>query len=194
MTAELNGLVLAGGFSSRMGEEKGLIRYHGFPQYLYAMQLLRYYCNRVYLVCRPEQQHLYSGVNIITDLPAYAGHGPVSGLLSAFDYKPGAWMVLACDHPYIDKSDLKYLIKMRNHEAIATAFKNEDTGYIEPLTAIYEKHAHIPLKRWFMDEQYSLRRFLESNNIVAVAPEHRSAIISVDSAEEKKQALNHFRV
>src|SRR5574338_179742 len=98
MSAGINGLVLSGGFSSRMGEEKGLIRYHGFPQYQYAMQLLRQYCHRVYLACRPEQQHLFPGINIITDKDRYAGHGPISGILSAFDFKHGDWLVLACDY------------------------------------------------------------------------------------------------
>ena len=36
----MNGLVLSGGQSSRMGTDKALIDYHGIPQYAYVYDLL----------------------------------------------------------------------------------------------------------------------------------------------------------
>ena len=51
----LNGLVLAGGKSQRMGEDKGQINYHGKPQREYLYDLLNGFTESTYMSCRPDQ-------------------------------------------------------------------------------------------------------------------------------------------
>ena len=45
----MNGLVLSGGQSSRMGRDKALIDYHGLPQYAYVYDLLLGFCDKVFI-------------------------------------------------------------------------------------------------------------------------------------------------
>lgn len=80
---QLNGLVLAGGQSLRMGQDKGAINWHGKPQREYVADLLQPVCNEVFISCRPEQQH-----NLQGDYPTlpdrFTGLGPFGAILSAF--------------------------------------------------------------------------------------------------------------
>jgi len=192
MTGAIHGLVLAGGRSSRMGEEKGLIKYHGVAQYIYVMQLLRNYCSSVYLGCREEQVPLYPDVDIIQDAEAYAGHGPISGILSAFQHKSGPWLVVACDYPYIAQSDITHLLQQRKMEKKATAYINPETKIAEPLIAIYENNSARELQQNFMNGEYSLRRYLEESDTAWIAPHNLIALKSVDSEEEKRKVQIFF--
>ncbi|NNE77041.1 MAG: NTP transferase domain-containing protein, partial [Pricia sp.] len=49
---KIYGLVLAGGKSSRMGKDKGLIPYHGMPQREYLYHLLGRVCDKTFLSIR----------------------------------------------------------------------------------------------------------------------------------------------
>ena len=99
---QLYGLVLAGGKSTRMGSDKGLIQYHDRPQQEYLYHLLEQVCSKVYLSIRNEQQASVSNeFNVIADQNEY--HGPFNGILSAHKAHPNvAWLVLACDLPLLD--------------------------------------------------------------------------------------------
>ena len=53
----LNGLVLAGGKSLRMGYDKSSIEWHGKEQRYYMADLLKQYCDEVFISCRADQQN-----------------------------------------------------------------------------------------------------------------------------------------
>ncbi len=57
----MNGIILAGGQSSRMGQPKSLLEYHGKPQYQYAAELLNSFCAQVFISCSAEQQTIFQG-------------------------------------------------------------------------------------------------------------------------------------
>ena len=122
----MNGLILAGGKSQRMGKDKALINYHGQAQQYYLYSLLQPYCQQVFISCRKEQIPKYkSEINqnyaFIAD--KYNNIGPLGGLLSAFNFDSRVgWLVIACDMPYINDLAIDYLIKNRNKEMMATAF------------------------------------------------------------------------
>ncbi|RZJ29449.1 MAG: molybdenum cofactor guanylyltransferase, partial [Chryseobacterium sp.] len=85
----LNGLVLAGGKSARMGKPKDQINWHGKEQRYYLADLLAPLCDQLYLSCRPDQSlDLDPHYLFLND--SFSNIGPSAGVLSAFKINPGA--------------------------------------------------------------------------------------------------------
>jgi molybdopterin-guanine dinucleotide biosynthesis protein A len=132
---EVCGLILSGGLSTRMGEDKRLIDYHGKTQEQYLFDLLTPYCSEVYISINQHQNtdlpHIFD-----LDLPIKS---PIVGIFSAFQQNPKtAWLVVACDMPFVNQETIEYLIQYRNPEKFATAFLNPEENFPEPLLTIYE--------------------------------------------------------
>lgn len=134
--AILNGLILCGGRSLRMQQDKSQLDYHGLPQWQYLYNLLQPLVSAVYLSCRVEQQ-LDTTLPVIRD--SVEGAGPSTGIMSAHKAFPEvAWLVLACDLPLLSTKSLQLLIAERDVEKDATAFISSFKQSPEPLMAIWE--------------------------------------------------------
>lgn len=153
-TPKLNGLVLAGGKSTRMGTDKGLLEYHRKPQREYVYDLLSGFCEDVYFSTRAEQK--MTGENVVED--RFLNMGPMGGILSAMMANPErAWLVVACDLPLIDNNTLQFLVSQRNPSKIATAFLDPEAQFPEPLIAIWEPKSYAFLYH-FLSLGYSCPR------------------------------------
>ncbi len=147
--APLFGLVLTGGKSTRMGQPKAELDYHGTPQWKFCYELLGKYCDKVFVSTSCNWSAVEPGYQTIADM-FVESFGPLSGILSAMmAYKEAAWLVLACDLPYFTDDAISMLVKSRNPVKPVTAFMHADNSFPEPLCAIYEPSArgHL-LSHW----------------------------------------------
>src|SRR5690606_4610548 len=113
-----NGLILAGGKSSRMGRDKSLLVFHDTPQRLHLFNLLKPLCSAVYRSCARDE-HIPGQLKPLTD--RFELVSPLSGILSAFKYHPAsAWLTVAVDMPFVDAPIRKTLIENRNAGKLAT--------------------------------------------------------------------------
>jgi len=169
-TPVLNGLVLTGGESRRMGMDKGGIQYHGEKtQRKYVYELLKPFCNDVYISCNAAQQATVEAEDLPCITDSFAGLGPVGGILSAFRYNPNAaWLVVACDLPYLTNKSLQYLVDKRDISKIATAFAGEENNeWPEPLIAIWEPRCYSWLLQ-LLAQGYSCPRKAMINSDIAL--------------------------
>ncbi|MCS7049904.1 MAG: NTP transferase domain-containing protein, partial [Verrucomicrobiae bacterium] len=128
--------VLVGGRSRRMGRDKAMLCYGEKPQAVVAYELLRRCCAAVFLSCRKGQVNPF-GLPQVED--EEENLGPMAGILAALKaYPDKAWLVLACDLPFVTESLLRDLLTRRNPTAYATAYRSAHDGLPEPLCAIYE--------------------------------------------------------
>jgi molybdopterin-guanine dinucleotide biosynthesis protein A len=185
--APLNGLVLAGGKSTRMLADKGSIAYHGMTQRAYMFEMLSRFCGHVYL-----SDNTKTGFETIED--TFTGLGPFGGILSAMQSNPNAaWLTVACDLPYLTADTLDYLVKQRNPSKLATAFLDSDDKFPEPLITIWEPRAY-PVMLQFLAQGYSCpRKVLINTDIELLTAPDVSEFRNANSPEERDEALRFFK-
>lgn len=163
-----------------MGRDKGAMVYaRGQDQRTRCAELLRPFCDEVYVSCREEQR---AGIDpslplIIDSKP---GAGPAVGILSAhFAYPKQTWLVLACDFPFLLEEDIARLVKARSAQYDATCYIHHDRT-LEPLFAIWERPALVALLRDSERGRYSPNRTLESLQVFAVEPRAPRVLLNVN--------------
>lgn len=117
------GVVLAGGQSSRMGQDKALLPFKGETLLHHQVQLLRHVCSRV--VVSGE----YAGFDCVPD--SVMKCGPISGIYSvAKQFPSAALLVVPVDMPQLTEQHLNRLLIP------------EQSSYIEghPLPAHFANH------------------------------------------------------
>lgn len=181
---KLNGLVLAGGKSERMGFDKGSVNWHGKEQRYYMADLLSAFCEEVFISCRPDQQKQIESPYL--SLPdTFLDLGPYGAILSAFREKPDeAWLVVACDLPLLTEKSLEYLVNKRNVATIATAYQSSFNDFPEPLITIWEPKSY-PLLLSFLAQGYSCpRKVLINSDITLLQASDPEELTNVNTPEE----------
>lgn len=130
----MNGLLLVGGKSTRMGSNKSELTFrNGQTQRERGVELLRSVCDQVFVSTRKDTGE----DNTIVD--AFGEIGPLGAIASAQQAHPeSTWLVLACDLPLLEISHLQTLVDGRNSSLDATYFSSATDGFPEPLCTIWE--------------------------------------------------------
>jgi molybdopterin-guanine dinucleotide biosynthesis protein A len=148
--------LLVGGKSSRMGRPKQLANFCGTTLGEIGVQALSDAIDG----CASDSDSLSSRVFIlgagqiadslrhlirIPDAPALAG--PVAGLIAAHRWAPeAAWILAACDHPWLSPADIQWLIQQRRPGTWAI-FPRQPDGHPCPTVALFEPQALAVLER-----------------------------------------------
>ncbi|SFD25162.1 molybdopterin-guanine dinucleotide biosynthesis protein A [Chitinophaga sp. CF118] len=188
----MKGLILCGGHSTRMQQDKSNIAYHGMPQWQYLYTLLQSLIPEVYLSCRADQQPAFTDhIPVITD--SIPGGGPAVGLLSAHAAFPdSAWLVLACDLPLISLQSLRVLVDARQPEKDATAFISPFNNFPEPLIAIWEPTGLQLLKQSFESGKNCPRKALMQGNIHLLENPYAAEQFNANTPEEMQEAKDQI--
>ncbi len=190
-TPKINGLVLAGGKSQRMGFDKAAINWHGKAQCYHLADMLQSFCDEVFISCR-EGQEIDPNYSPLKD--TFTGLGPYGAILSAFREKPdSAWLVIACDLPLLTENTLKHLTDNRDSSSIATAYNSSFDGLPEPLITIWEPKSY-PVLLSFLSLGYSCPRkvLINSNTFLMDAPypDELTNVNTPEDFEKVKSTLN----
>ena len=190
ISAPLKALILTGGKSTRMGEDKSEINYYGLPQHAYLSQIFEEINVPAFIACRADQAPIYE-TRVITD--KFSNLGPYGAILSAFQLDPdAAWLVLACDLPLIKKEDILGLMANRNARKFATAILNPDTGFPDPLFTIWEPKAYLNLLS-FLGLGYSCpRKVLINSDIELLEIDNPEILSNVNTPEDRENISQRF--
>ena len=134
-------IVLAGGYSKRFGEDKGLVLLAGKTLVSYVVERVNSIVNETLVIVSSEKQkHEYSKVlpkqtKLFVDVTD--SQSPLVGAMTGLKEATGAFSILlACDTPFISTKILQLLYDLcKGKSAVIPRWP---TGYIEPLQAVYE--------------------------------------------------------
>jgi molybdopterin-guanine dinucleotide biosynthesis protein A len=184
----LNGLVLAGGKSTRMGEDKGILQWYGKEQRYYVADMLATFCEEVFISCRSEQTNaIDKNYKVIED--EFEDTGPLGAIVSALHHVNNcAWLVIACDLPLLNEKTIHYLIQNREENVIATTFSTDD-GLPEPLITIWEPAALPLLEAALSEGKYSPQKVLMKAKIKIIQTPDPNTLLNVNTPAEKEKVM-----
>ena len=130
----VTGYILAGGKSSRMGEDKGLLMLNNKPIVLYIIEQMQFVLNNIIIVSDNREYEKY-GLEVIPD--TIKNCGPAGGILASLKHSKTEFnFIISCDMPFVNKEAISFLLQNTNgFEIILPVFK----GNYEPLFGIYSK-------------------------------------------------------
>lgn len=177
--APLVGGLLVGGASRRFGRDKALAPLAGRALAERVAGALASVVPEILLLGGGPVPDSLAGLARLEDDPR--ARGPLAGLLAAFAARPDrAWLLVACDQPWLDEPALAWLVGERSRRAIAVLPRLGGRG-VEPFPAIYEPGALPELER-LARSGGSFQPLARSAGVSMprVPPEHERAFADVD--------------
>jgi molybdopterin-guanine dinucleotide biosynthesis protein A len=142
--SQVAGFILAGGASSRMGRDKGLLDFGGVPLILHTARLLEPIVAQVTIVGSPSK-YAKLGLRAIADDaraqdgPDRPGRGPLAGIAAALTATHSRWnLIVACDLPYLSAKWLDWLLSRALRSRGEAVIPRTARG-IEPLAGVYRR-------------------------------------------------------
>ncbi|MEJ6717110.1 MAG: molybdopterin-guanine dinucleotide biosynthesis protein A [Akkermansiaceae bacterium] len=177
----MKAIILTGGKSSRMGQDKASLKIGGVTQLDRILSIVRPLTDEIFL----SVAHDHTGDAHLPTLPDLEpGPGPLGGLQAAFDHDPDSlWLVIACDLPLIQQADLQILVDHHEISKDATCFLNPLDNHPEPLCALYSPSAAVKLTAVLEKNQRCARRFLASLDRNDRAPSDSRALLNLNRPE-----------
>lgn len=157
---ELTGIILAGGMSSRMGQDKGLMQFRGKQMVQYSIDLLSQFTSHILI---SSNNPLYNQFNLPVIADIYKNCGPIGGLHASLLATTTKWnIILSCDAPYVDPKLFQSMLKMiADQDAIVP---KREKGF-EPLFGIYNRKLSPFLEEKIKMLDYKLQKILKERDI-----------------------------
>lgn len=141
------GVILAGGKSSRFGQDKALFLYQGKPLATYAIETLRPLCQQVLISTNHPEKFAFTMLTTIED--RVRDCGPLSGIHSGLHHALHSEILfLGCDMPLVPVELMNLLLKkLDDYDAVVP----QHHGFRETLCMAMKKQA-LPVVQEALEE------------------------------------------
>jgi molybdopterin-guanine dinucleotide biosynthesis protein A len=171
----VTGFIIAGGKSSRMGQEKAFLPLQGKELIEHTLRKVRE-ATEEYFIVGPKDKFMAYGRTVPDQFP---GAGPLGGIHAALKRtRTDLSLVLAVDTPFVKTEFLEFLIEQASHMGAMITVPRAD-GRLQPLCAVYHKdflavaEKAIKAGNFRVDAAYPLGRVCEINLDSPSSQEHR---------------------
>ena len=131
--SQLSGFVLAGGKSTRMGQDKAAVTLNGLTLLEHALAALRQVCRDVAILGKHD---LYGSLGPVYE-DIFPGCGPLGGIHAALSNSQTRFnLIIAVDTPFLAPEFLSYLAE-RAMDSGAVVTTPEIDDYAQPLCTVY---------------------------------------------------------
>jgi len=194
MIEDCTAIVLAGGDSRRMGQDKADLVFDGETLLGRAIATMQSIFPRVIVSVRQTR----TGVDVPQVCDELPASGPLAGLIAGLAQAGTPWVfAVACDMPFVTAPAVSQLAIYRTgHQAVVSLVG----GYPQPLAAFYATSALGAMRAGLAQGDRSLRDMLQRLEVRYVSeaelrdcdPQLRS-FIDLDTPQDVAQALNQMQ-
>ncbi|MDF0716388.1 molybdenum cofactor guanylyltransferase [Muricauda sp. 334s03] len=186
--ANIPGIVLSGGKSTRMGMDKAFLELDGKPFISHILETVQQCVEDVFVVSN-NQKLDELGITRFPDL--VPGLGPVGGIHTGLSHSKTEFnLVVACDTPFLTQDTIRYLIEGIDEEH--DAFIVQCEGVQMPLIGIYRKSC-LPFFSQAIDEKkLGLQKLLAKlkTKIIVLPKSHTKSIWNINTPSDFKAIEN----
>lgn len=187
MKPNITGVVLAGGESSRMGEDKSQMLFQQKKLIEYSLKALENCCKERLISSNNQKLSSY-GLKLIPDKQHKTG--PISGIQAALENaKTDYVIILPCDSPMVKPAFVDYLISKISVGVDAWVPKYHNQ--LEPLFAIYHKRILPIVEQQIKNQDYRLTHLLEKIKTETFEVEDRSCFVNINTPEDYRKFLSN---
>lgn len=174
----MNAIILAGGKSSRMGQDKAFIKVEG--QFLIKRQiaLLKKIFKNIIIVTNQPAKFKFKGIKVVQDI--IKGCGPLSGIHAGLKASGSNYnFVIACDMPFISEPLIRYMLKeKKGYDVVIPRIRDK----FHPLFGIYSKNCVSVIEERLRRGRFNVSgifkklksRFIPENKIAGFDPDGRA--------------------
>ena len=171
----INGIILAGGKSSRMGQNKILLPYQGKPLLYYALESMSKVCDHIIVVTGKYDQEIrraLEGKNVdVVYNPNYE-KGMFSSILAGVSHVDGDFFILPGDCPFVEPATFETLL--RGTKDIRVPNYQGNDGH--PIFISYKYKSELlslPL-------DYNLKLFRDSKDYEIINVEDKNIVVNLN--------------
>jgi molybdopterin-guanine dinucleotide biosynthesis protein A len=203
----LTAIVLAGGKSSRMGQDKALLQVGNVPMLQHVCQVAQQCTDAVYVVTPwvdRYRQMIGESVQFIQEQLStdkfLAQHGPLVGFAQGLAYlqqtqtenaqMPEWVLLLACDLPYIDANILQGWMKQlpQADESTIALLPRHSQGFWEPLCGFYRSTCLSSLEAFIPGGGRSFQRWLSHQEVQELALPTPKMLFNCNTPDDLEKA------
>jgi molybdopterin-guanine dinucleotide biosynthesis protein A len=152
----ITGIILAGGKSSRMGSDKGIVNLNGKKFIEHILEAVLTNVNEVIIIANNDNYNNL-GYKVIKD--KIKDCGPLGGIYTGLmNSKTENNIVVSCDIPFINSDLVKYIIENTSNADITVPVYK---GNIEPLCAVYTKRTSDQILNLIMNKDLKIQNILK---------------------------------
>ncbi len=188
---DITGIILAGGKSSRMGSEKGLILFDGKPFIQHIIEAVQPLVDEIMIVSSNPDYDTF-GITRVEDIIPDAG--PIAGLHAGLTHsKTTHNLVVSCDVPLITSEFLKKLVQEKEDYDI---IQFEMEGKTIPLIALYQKRCAETCVELLTNGERRLRKLVSvvKTKTIPVSEKNHVLVTNINTVEDLKvitHAIDH---
>jgi molybdopterin-guanine dinucleotide biosynthesis protein A len=136
LISEVTGLLLAGGKSRRMGQDKRFLAVGDETLFARSLTVLRSVFQRVLIVIAQDSPPVESDAPVLRDL--IADCGSLGGLYTGLKLAETEWVfAVACDMPFLDPAAIRHFLDVRGDVDVVMAKLEHG---LQPMHALYHRH------------------------------------------------------
>jgi molybdopterin-guanine dinucleotide biosynthesis protein A len=152
----MTGVILTGGKSSRMGQDKALMSVGGVPLFRRILEVFETMFDEILVVTNKAGRHAGLGYREVSDIVPDCG--PLGGIYTGLSYaKSERIFVASCDLPFIKASTVKVVIGEPVSYDIVVP---DDGGRLHPLHAVYGRKCSPYIRKWLDNGFYNVTKFI----------------------------------
>jgi molybdenum cofactor guanylyltransferase len=177
------GLIIAGGKSSRMGQNKALIHFKQKPLIEHVYDRLKYQVEKVYININQACKNFKYKENIIPDKKQNY-QGPLAGLDAALQMIQTEWLQIApCDSPFLPL-DLTQILMNKSKQSLHKIIIPQTQNNIHPTLGLFHSSIADDLNLFLKNKDRGFINFINSVGFEGVSFENEHAFVNINTPEE----------